>query len=237
MSKPDVSIILTAHREGVIAGVTARSAQAAMRHAEAAGLTHETIVVLDRADALTGATLREALQDGARYLETDEGDPGLARNRGIACAEGLCATFLDGDDLWSENWLTESWKLLADRPNAVGHSACNLVFGMRRCLWWHVDSDSPLCDRDYLSWMNYWDAMTFARTDLYRRYPFKANDLTRGFGHEDWHWNAWTLADGIRHMPVPTTLHFKRARPGSQMHRVDSIGGVRWPLNLPDAAP
>jgi hypothetical protein len=64
--------------------------------------------------------------------------------------------------------------------------------------------------------------MSFARNELYRRYPFKANDLQLGFGHEDWHWSALTLAAGIPHKPVPGTMHFKRARGGSQMSRVDA---------------
>lgn len=230
MSKTNISIILTAHREGVIAGVSAKSAQAARRHAERAGLAHEIIVVLDRADALTRATLHSALGGDAQFLETDEGDPGAARNRGIEAASGECSTFLDCDDLWSENWLSEANRLVDRRSDAIVHSACNLVFGDRRHLWWHVDSESKLCDPEYLSWMNYWDALSFARTDIYRRYPFRRNDMRLGFAHEDWHWNAWTLAEGVPHKPAPNTMHFKRARPGSQMDAVERAGGFRWPL-------
>ncbi len=232
MAKPNISVIITAHREGVIAGVTAKSAQAALLLTVAAGLTHEVIVVLDRADPVTAATLRSAFGETAQFLETDEGDPGAARNRGIEIAGGLCATFLDGDDLWSENWLIEAWRLIERRPDVVAHSACNLVFGERRLLWWHVDSESELCDPDYLGWMNYWDAMSFARVDLYRRFPFRRNNMPLGFAHEDWHWSAWTLREGVQHKPVPRTMHFKRGRTGSQMDMVDRAGGIRWPLNI-----
>lgn len=229
-AKLDLSVILTAHREGVIAGVTANSAMAALKRSAEAGLRHEVIVVLDRADSVTEATLRSAFGANARFLATNEGDPGAARNRGVEIAEGLCSAFLDGDDLWSDNWLVEAWRLIERRPDAVAHSACNLVFGVRRNLWWHVDSESGLCDPNYLDWLNYWDAMSFARTELYRRFPFRRNDLVLGFGHEDWHWNAWTLAEGVPHKPAPQTMHFKRARKGSQMDKVNCTGGVRWPL-------
>jgi glycosyltransferase involved in cell wall biosynthesis len=229
-AKPDISIILTAHREGVIAGVTANSAMTALKKIDELGFTNEIIVVLDRADALTAAVLRSSFGGKARFLETNEGDPGIARNRGIEIAAGACATFLDGDDLWSENWLVEAWRLVQKRPDAVVHSACNLVFGVHRNLWWHVDSESGLCDVRYLEWYNYWDAMSFARTDIYRRFPFRGNDLELGFGHEDWHWNVWTLAEGVPHKPAPQTIHFKRARSGSQMVKVNRLGGIRWPM-------
>ena len=95
-----------------------------------------------------------------------------------------------------------------------------------------MDSENGLCDTSYLAWMNYWDAMSFARTELYRRYPFRKNDLELGFGHEDWHWNAWTLSEGVHHKPVPKTMHFKRSRSSSQMSKVERAGGVSWPLNI-----
>lgn len=230
MAHPDISVIITAHREGVLAGITGRSAQAAIAQAAAAGLVCETILVLDRADALTRQVLGDLFGASARLLETDEGDPGQARNRGIEVANGTCATFLDGDDLWSENWLVEAWKMSLLRPDAILQSACNMAFGMKRLLFWHVDSETAMCDHSYLDWLNYWDALTFARTEIYRQFPFRQNDLRLGFGHEDWHWNAVTIAAGIPHKPVPETMHFKRARQGSQMSRVDSVGGVRWPL-------
>ncbi|MGQ3670840.1 glycosyltransferase family 2 protein [Xanthobacter sp. TB0136] len=229
MGQPDISIILTAHREGLLAGVTGRSAQAAIQQAAHKGLQCEVLVVLDRADDLTRQVLEQVFGTSAQYVVSDTGDPGQARNHGITQANGTCATFLDGDDLWSENWLVAAWEMCTQRPDAVLHSACNLVFGHRRMLFWHADSETSLCEPPYMNWLNYWDAMSFARTALYRTHPFKANDLGRGFGHEDWHWNAVTLAHGIAHKPVSGTVHFKRCRSGSQMSLVDAAHGIRWP--------
>lgn len=229
MVQPDISIILTAHREGLLAGATGRSAQAAIARAQAYGLSCEVIVVLDRADLLTQQVLKEVFGATAHFVASDTGDPGQARNQGIEIAKGLCASFLDGDDLWSENWLVEAWGMSTARPDAVLHSACNLIFGDRRMLFWHADSETKLCEPDYLNWLNYWDAMSFARTEIYRVYPFFHNDLNLGFGHEDWHWNAVTLNDGIAHKPVLNTMHYKRARAGSQMSRVGQVNGIRWP--------
>lgn len=226
----DISVILTAHREGVLAGATARSAILAMEHASKNGLKSEVILVLDRASKPTDDVLVGALKGTAlTVIRCDEGDPGQARNTGVKAASSRYSTFLDGDDLWSENWLTEAHRLISMRADCIAHSACNMVFGMERNLWWHIDSEGDFFDPDYLSWSNYWDAMSFARTDIYRRFPFRANDLKLGFGHEDWHWNVMTIEAGVHHKPVPGTMHFKRRRKGSQMALVNQSGGVRWP--------
>lgn len=228
----DVSVIMTAHNEGLLAGPAVHSAQAALKAADGAGVSCEVIVVLDRADALTGEVVRAAFGERARFLETDEGDPGQARNQGIGIASGRFATFLDGDDLWSENWLTACYSCARVRPDAIWHCACIHRFGGDRHLYWHIDSETGLFDPDYLDWSNYWDAMSFALTDTYRAFPFRKNALAEGFGHEDWHWNRWTIASGRPHKPVPETIHFKRARQNSQMSRVEQAHGVAWPLDI-----
>lgn len=225
----DITVVITAHREGLIAAQSARSAELAVAAAAERGLRAEIVVVLDRADKLTAGILLAALGERARFIATDEGDPGGSRNRGVAVALGRTVAFLDADDLWSRNWLVSGHALVEARPDAVFHSACNLVFGRKRLVWWHTDSESALFDPGYLGWTNCWDALTVARTEIHRRFPFRPNDLRLGFGHEDWHWNAVTLRAGIPHKPVPGTMHFKRARSGSQMESVDRVGGVPWP--------
>jgi glycosyltransferase involved in cell wall biosynthesis len=228
----DIAAILTGHREGLLAGPSVASALEAFRVAERHELSCQLIVVLDRADRLTRSTLRNAVGPRAIFIESDEGDPGQARNRGIEAVSARFATFLDADDLWSENWLVAAHRQGVARPDAVYHCACIYRFGDHRRLFWHIDSESLLYDQHYLVWGNYWDAMSFAATEIYRRFPFRHNDLKLGFGHEDWHWSAWTFAEGVQHKPVPRTIHFKRGRPGSQMSLVEKAGGIRWPLKI-----
>lgn len=230
---PDISVAITAHREGVISAATARSALQAIDHVvQCERVRVEVILVLDRADATTSAVLSNALANVAKIYETQEGDPGQARNRATEFASGEYIAFLDADDLWSFNWLTEALRLVRGRPDAVAHSACNVIFGGEKNIWWHIDSEGPFFDNAYLEWANYWDAMAFAKTSVYRRFPFRRNDLQIGFGHEDWHWNCLTLAAGIAHKPAPNTVHFKRRRKGSQSALVNEKGGTVWPLGV-----
>ncbi len=228
----DVSVVLTAHREGVIAGATIRSALQAIEYAErTCNIRIELVAVLDKADDMTSFVITNGLGERAKIIHANEGDPGQTRNRGVENASGSYVTFLDGDDLWSYNWIEQAWKRAVERPEAVFHSECNITFGNERNVWWHIDSEGPLFDKDYLDWGNYWDSLSFARRDIYARFPFRNNDLKGGFGHEDWHWNYVTLVAGLPHKPVPGTIHFKRRRRGSQMSLVEQSGSVIWPVD------
>lgn len=224
----DITVILNAHREGILAGPSVTSARAAIARAEAEGLKVEMIAVLDRSDATTTACLRQALGGLAPIEEVDLGDPARSRNHGVTLARGRFTAFLDADDLWSENWLTAAHAAARTRPEVIWHSHGNIVFGEERHMWWHVDSEGALAAPDYMTWANYWDALSFAATAIYRATPFRPNDLKLGFGHEDWHWNVATLAKGHPHKPVPGTLHFKRRRRGSQMAEVEKHDATIW---------
>jgi glycosyltransferase involved in cell wall biosynthesis len=224
----DITAVLTAHAEGRLAGPSLASFEQAIEAARQSGLAVEGLIVLDRADAATRRQF-SGVEVRHRVILTDEGDPGLARNAAVARAEGAFVAFLDGDDLWARDWLVLAHQFCASEPDAVvAHSEINIAFGDERHMWWHADSRDPAFDPDYLRIANYWDAMSFASRAIYRRHPFVANDLRRGFGHEDWHWNCVTLAAGIDHRPVAGTVHFKRRRLGSQMALCATVTAVPW---------
>lgn len=222
----DITAIMTCHAEGILSGPALASFQQAINHARAHGISVEPLVVIDRPTQATTWQFSNP-PDGLQVLKTDLGDPGLARNAGTKIAKGRFVSFLDGDDLWCQDWLTAAYMfcLPHDGP-VVAHSECNIVFGEVRLVWWHTDSRDSSFDADYLRLGNYWDAMSFCERDILLKYPFIVNNLAAGLGHEDWLWNCETLAAGIDHRPVPGTVHFKRRRKGSQMALCDAAGAV-----------
>jgi len=228
----DITAVLNGHKEGLLAGPSLNSFERAIGMARDAGLTVEGKIVLDRPDA---ATRMQFASVASRYeiVVTDHGDLGLARNSAVAAANGTFISFLDGDDLWSANWLVAAHQRCADEPQAtVAHSEVNIVFGEQRLLWWHVDSRSPLFDPDFLRFNNYWDAMAFAATEIFRRYPQAATNLPLGYGYEDWHWNCVTLSAGIDHRPALGTAHFKRRRKGSLLAMTNAANSIPLPTPL-----
>lgn len=230
---PDISAILTGHRERLLAGPALASFEEAANEARANGLTVETIIVLDRPDELTLSVFAEAEARGHRLVLNDGGDPGLTRNRGVAEATGDFVAFLDADDLWSANWLTEGFAFCRRNPDrTVAHSEVNVVFGDQRNLWFHSDSTAPDFDFGYQRIANMWDAMSFARREIYLEFPFAKNAVSEGYAHEDWHWNNVTLEAGISHRPVPGTIHMKRRRAGSQMAKCAEADVVVKPTGI-----
>lgn len=225
---PDITAVLTAHAEGVLAGPSLVSFEAAISAARASGLTVKGLILLDRPDAATRLQF-DGVDGRHSVISTDFGDPALARNAAVEAATGAFVAFLDGDDLWSKDWLWRAHAVCAADPVAtVAHSELNVIFGLVRLMYWHVDSSDPGFDADFMRFDNYWDAMSFAARDLYQRHPFAANDRKRGFAHEDWHWNCATLSAGVRHRPVPGTIHFKRRRKGSEIQDSNSVAALPW---------
>lgn len=204
-----VSAIVNLHREGHSAEPSLRSAVAALDAARDSGLSTQLVLVMDRPDAAT-SDVADGLSGthDASTVEVDHGDLGLARNSGVAAAAGEIVAFLDADDLWGDEWLVRAHSLLERADGrVVAHPEINLVHGAAVRLVRHPDSADPTFDPDRFRLHNAWTALSCAPRSLYEAIPFPPNRLEDGFGFEDWSWNAETLRRGIRHQPVPDTVH------------------------------
>lgn len=216
LSEISVTAILTAHGEGALASVSYKSMLEACTYAESKGLKIEKMVVLDRPDVYTKAVLQD-LDDDIIVLETDFGDQGLVRNLAVEKANSDYIAFIDGDDLWSENWLFDAAQFLVDKhESTIAHPEFNWFFQGVSSVLVTIDQEDPLFAEDFLRFGNYWDAMCMTHRNTYLKHPYCLRKIKEGFAFEDWHWNCQTYEAGCLHKIVSDTIHFKRRRKNSQ---------------------
>lgn len=226
----DVTIVVNAHREGLLAVPSYRSAARARARAEAEGLAVETLSVLDCADDLTAEVAAAALGAGDRLLRVAFGDLGRARNAAVVEAAGRWIAFLDADDLWCEDWLTRALaSARADARAVIWHPEVNLYFGGRLGLWRHIDMEADEFEWESLLLDNYWTALSFVPREVARAYPYPPTDLLNQIGYEDWGWNVATIGGGVLHKIVPGTCHGVRVKNSSLLARTNASNAVIRP--------
>jgi glycosyltransferase involved in cell wall biosynthesis len=214
-----VSAILNCCYEGLL---LRRSLDSALRSITASSIADqcELIVVADSANKTTLGVLSEYDDRIHRVVRTDFSDLGLARNAGSEAAQGELLLFLDGDDLWSVNWVGGAWSEYLKSPReTILHPLYCVFFGQRTEVLVHADWRDPHFDPRGLISHNHWIALCGVRQDLLTELPFPAADAKRRFGFEDWSWYANTIARGFRHRTVPQTAHFVRLKAVDSMQK------------------
>jgi glycosyltransferase involved in cell wall biosynthesis len=219
---PDVTVIVTAHREGPLAADSLRSAEAAVKMAAKQGISTEVIAILDRCDQLTMDVFRQSCSTcNVGIHSVDYGDPGLSRNHGVQAARGRFIAFLDADDLWSPNWIAAAFQAAKrDSRDIVWHPEFNIYFGDQPYRFRHVDMEDPEFDIKSLFVSNYWTALSFAPRELLQRVPYPRLEVEAGFGFEDWRWNHIVIDHGAIHKVVRDSAHAIRQKPRSLMKTI-----------------
>jgi glycosyltransferase involved in cell wall biosynthesis len=233
MAAFDVTAIINLHAEGALAHASLKSHFRARAFAEASGLRVESLAVLDKPTRDTLEVLAHFSSTGIRSLTVEHGDSGQARNSGVETAQGAWVSFLDGDDLWGENWLVAAYNAAnKDSRSIVWHPTANIYFGTQRYLFAHVDMEDDDFDPVNLSFNNYWTALSFAKRELFLSLPYPASDLKGQVGYEDWNWNLETISRGYLHKCVPGTVHAIRARQHSVSQETVKHKGLPAPTTL-----
>lgn len=215
---PDMTAIVTGHHEGPMIGPTLRSLFDCVAAARAAGIEVEVLAFLDDADAATKEAFADAEELGCEIHEVAYGDHAQVRNHAVELARGAYIAFLDGDDLWTENWLVDAYRTCASDPGRViAHPEVNWIFDNDSNLWFHIDQTDPAFDPAYLRVFNYWDVLCLAPRAAYVDHPRAKRRIDAGFAFDDWDWNLQTVGAGYQHRVVAETVHFKRRRTTSQL--------------------
>jgi len=212
----DISVIVNCHVEGNLLLPTISAASLAVERARNSQVTVEWLFVLDRADEVTRRCLKEHMPVDGRTIETSLGDPGLARNAGVLASRGEFVAFMDGDDLFSPNWLEAAYNFsstLVDNP-VILHPFGTIFFGDTQFINLYYDSEDPDFSRTALMEDSLWLSNSFAKRTVYLLHPYRPSDFQKGFDFEDWQWNCDTVASGIAHKLVPDTFFCYRVKPG-----------------------
>ncbi len=239
-TEPDITVTVIFHREGDLALPALSSLSDLVNVARAGGLMVQTQAILDRPDELTGHIVGVR----GRWLDTVKevafGDLGLSRNAATQCAHGRFLAFLDGDDLWGEEWLRGAFTAANATPlsrDAVWHPEHLYIFNeadferdprsdVKSFHSLMHGSDGPGFDPTMLLFHNLWSANAFATRELHLRFPYRAAERSRGLGIEDWSWNLATLAAGIQHRVVPGTVHLIRRRGNQSLDLQNRAAGL-----------
>ena len=238
MTSTDLTLMVTVHDETLVCGPTMESADRAVAAARASGYSVQTIIALDNAtDGTTAYFDRPEFEHWERRV-LNEGDPGRVRNVLLPQTDGRYVAFLDGDDLFSDNWLADGLDVLtaAERrgEKVIAHPELNVIFDGATQLNHNVAQDSPLFTPHFLYVQNCYDTLCLAPREAHLQLPYGGRDMVNGLSREDWQFAVETMSRGWKHVVVPDTIIFKRRRDSSMM--VESAGRGALLRSLPEMA-
>ena len=212
----DIAAVITGHAEG---DWLAKAMESARINGELLpkGVSFSIHVYLDSADSLTLSRAREF--EKVQVVEVEFADICKVRNLAVEQISSDYIAFLDGDDLWCDDWLLrciEFYKSQIESECMVLHPQLTYCFGTQgiesQIVMEHIDSKDDRFDPFNLVSSNYWSALAFAPRSLFQKFPYVSSSEFLGLGFEDWTFNIQTLSSGIRHAVVPETVHFIRRK-------------------------
>lgn len=211
-----ISAVLTFHRERQMAAATLHAVERMRRFAEARGLRVQLVMTLDGGDNETEQviTAHPSIRDGDELHHVQLFDLSLCRNYAVEHARGEFIAVLDGDDLFSENWLAEAVACVVEHGiSAIAHPRLMIAFGTWNAYWEQLDQTDPRFLTETLMSLNHWNACSVARREVFTRCPYVVARVGEsGFGFEDWHWNCETIAHGYVHHAVADTFRLERRK-------------------------
>lgn len=214
---PDlISAVVTFHRERELVVPTLYAIERMRLHAEAHDLRVELVMTLDGDDGQTEQAIRThpILREGDVLHKVRLFDLSLCRNYAVQHACGEFIATLDGDDLFSENWLSAAVQTIRSHgPATITHPQWMIAFGTWHAYWEQIDQTDRRFLPETLMSLNHWNACSVARREIFIEHPYVyARAGETGFGFEDWHWNCETIAHGCVHRVAPQTFRLERRK-------------------------
>ena len=205
----DISVIVTAHDEGVIAYYSLKSALRAIEKAQQVGISCELLILLDCVDEETLSVFSQCKSnDTIKIFTVSFSDFSQSKNFGVQQAKGKYVTFLRANDLMSQNWLMHSFDLLENfNGEAVVHPALEVNFGRYRSIEENF-ATNELMDFALLSG-NAYSNMCFTQKSIFLKFPYVSEDE---FTDPYWEFNANITKSKILHIIAKETLiyHYRQ---------------------------
>jgi len=222
-SLPHVSVVMTFHREGLLAAWMLSGYERVRAHARRQGLAVEWIIVLDQPDEDTMRIVcnHAAVQPSDWIVRTQCADPGTSRNIGVCFAQGEVIGVADGDDYYSEMWITQAWESIQRYGSSVVvHPEYMVSFDRQWVLTRLIDQTEDEFPLAACITTHPWGCAAFAHALIFKTTPYlptRAHES--GFGFEDWHWNLEVMGKGVLHVVAKNTAIYYRRREGSVLQR------------------
>ena len=221
MKRIKISVVITAHREQHCLWMSLKSIFLMVQALSSEQISSELILVADDVDKETKNIIDCAKDQITSVIYCNNKDPALSRNTGINEAKGELVAVLDGDDLYSKNWLVDSYSFFKKSKNKkiCLHPQYNLVFrdfDMRFCddiYWWkHIDQDSGQFSSINMMISNHWQANCIFPKSMIDKVSYVPTIHDKGIGYEDWAFNCDVISAGYIHKTVPGTSHLLRIK-------------------------
>ena len=225
----DLSIIITAHDEGVLAHKTMLSVFEAIDLLKQKNYSYEIIIHIDDGDKNTIDYFDRYRKDnGIRILKNNFKDYGVSRNYAIINSRGEYVMVVDADDLVSKNFFVNSLEMAKKaNDNVVIHSEATLYFGRDKdcVLWVKKSAQGTMRDIDILCGLNRWDSPCLAKKGTFLKCPYLPN--RDGHGDKDWWFNCESESMGIRHIVCNDTVKFSRMK-SCETSLSQKMRGAHW---------
>jgi glycosyltransferase involved in cell wall biosynthesis len=235
----DITVILNCHSEGRLTHATTQSISAAIERAESAGLKVEWLIVQDNASPDLKQYFDRYLPAKAQLLPVSCGDPGIARNLAAQAARGKYLTYIDGDDLFSSNWLVGAHHFITHYPRkCVVRTEWKIYFEGDNLFIRNTDQESLGFSIGTLLEFCDWNPVAFAERETFLSVPYKKTDHQNGFGFEDNTWACDIIAAGFVNKVLPGTIHALRVKTWKVSQQATNVanGCLAIPSSLYDMA-
>lgn len=221
----DVTINVTAHAEKSLLHKTLRSIEAQVAYAQKLEpkLKIQLNIGLDKADEFTAYVAKrianKKICDTSIYAN-DFGDASLNRNFLIDQSNGEYILFHDGDDFFTENFLSDALKTARTiKKPAVICAEFVLPFdqnGIQYALKYKSTTMPEFIKTNFFG-NNGFVSQNLVHHEIYDRIKYEPGEGI--YAYEDWHWNTKVIAAGYDFYTATGTMFFYQQKPKSDSLR------------------